>query len=228
MKKIIFDFDHTLFSAKTFYGETLSSFRKIGVDDNLFQKTFKKSKGKGRDYKPEKQFELIHDIKPQIKIANLRKVFSLSLKRSPEFVYEDVLGFLKKWKNQALFFMLSYGEDSFQRKKINAAKISRYFKKIIITKDINKASDLGKIIKNGEGAVFVEDNPKAIFEIKEAFPFVIAVRMMRGEGKYAKDKDNRLIDFSVKNLKELEKILNNEDSEIKSNKFQGDSHHNFK
>jgi FMN phosphatase YigB (HAD superfamily) len=43
---IIFDFDHTLFSAKKFYFTLKKTFLKLGVKEKLFQETFEKSKGK--------------------------------------------------------------------------------------------------------------------------------------------------------------------------------------
>jgi FMN phosphatase YigB (HAD superfamily) len=207
--KIIFDFDHTLFSAKQFYFALKKAFFKLGVKEKLFQETFEKSKGVGRDYKPEKQFKLIHKTRPEIKIEKLKKSFEKILKTAPKFLYNDVLGFLKKWSKEADSILLSYGEEKFQKNKIKASKIGKYFKKIIITRDIEKSKPFRKVplFREKGGIIFVEDNPRALSKTKTSFPQIITVRINRGEGKYCQKPNNPQIDFSIKNLKELEKIL---------------------
>jgi FMN phosphatase YigB (HAD superfamily) len=210
---IIFDFDHTLFSAKKLYFALKESFLKLGVDENLFRETFEKSKGRGRDCKPEKQFKLIHKARPEIKIGKLKETFEKILKMAPKFLYNDVLSFLKKWSKKVDLILLSYGDKKFQMEKIKASKIERYFDKIIVTKDIEKAKPFKKILaylfsnKLPQRIIFVEDNPKALLKIKNFFPQVITVRINRGEGKYSQEPDNPKIDFSIRNLKELEEIL---------------------
>jgi FMN phosphatase YigB (HAD superfamily) len=211
--KLIFDFDHTLFSAKKLYSAFKEAFLKLGVEENLFQETFEESKGRGRDYKPEKQFKLIHKTRPEIKIGKLKEAFEKILKAAPKFLYNDVLGFLKKWSKEADFILLSYGEEKFQRKKIEASKVRRYFRKILITRDIEKSKPFRKVFTRSprgrvpEKIIFVEDNPQALSKTKTSFPQIVTVRINRGEGKYCQKPNNHQIDFSIKNLKELDKIL---------------------
>ncbi|MFC1663857.1 HAD family hydrolase [Patescibacteria group bacterium] len=212
--KIVFDFDHTLFSTRKFYQALVNSFGALGVKESLFQKTFKKSKGKSQDYKPYRQFKLIVKEKPELNPKKLEKLFKKAFSRSKHFLYSDVLPFFKKKKGSLDFILLSYGEDWFQREKIKTSKIEKYFKKIIITQDIDKVKPLKKILQDKEKIVFIDDNPKALYEIKKtndkkkSNPEIITIRMNRGEGRYAKSPNNSKIDFSIKSLKELEKILN--------------------
>ena len=205
--KIIFDFDHTLFSAKQFYFALKKAFFKLGVKEKLFQETFEESKGVGRDYKPEKQFKLIHKTRPEIKIGKLKESFEKILKTAPKFLYNDVLGFLKKWSKEADFILLSYGEEKFQKLKIENSGIKKYFKRVIITRDIDKSKPFKKLFSENKKIIFVEDNPQALSKTKTSFFQIITVRINRGEGKYYQEPDNSQIDFSIKNLKELEKIL---------------------
>ncbi len=211
--KIIFDFDHTLFSARKLYQTFEDGFKKIGVSRKLFKETSKESKGRGRDYKPEKQFKLIHRAKPEIKIEKLKKSFEKILRTAPKFFYNDVFGFLKKWSKEVDFILLSYGEGKFQRKKIEASKVKRYFRKIFITRDIEKSKAFRKVFAHSlqwqvpEKTIFVEDNPQALSKTKASFPQIITVRINRSEGRYSQKLNNSQIDFSIKNLKELEKIL---------------------
>jgi len=205
--KIIFDFDHTLFSAKQFYFALKKAFFKLGVKEKLFQETFEESKGVGRDYKPEKQFKLIHKTRPEIKIGKLKESFEKILKTAPKFLYNDVLGFLKKWSKEADFILLSYGEEKFQKLKIENSGIKKYFKRVIITRDIDKSKPFKKLFSENKKIIFVEDNPQALSKTKTSFSQIITVRINRGEGKYYQEPDNSQIDFSIKNLKELDKIL---------------------
>lgn len=206
--KLVFDFDHTLFSTKKFYNTLKEAFLEIGVDKNLFQETFQKSKGKSRNYNPFRQFELIKRQKPEISIEKLKKEFKKGLNQAQDFLYPDVLPFLKRIKNRFNLTLLSYGRDWFQREKIKKSKMNKFFKEIFITSDINKVSTLKKFLKNKEKIIFIDDNPEALSETKKVFPSLITVRINRGEGRYANNPDNSKINFSIKNLKKLTKIIN--------------------
>jgi FMN phosphatase YigB (HAD superfamily) len=211
--KIIFDFDHTLFSARKLYQALEDGFKKIGVPRKLFKETFEESKGKGRDYKPSSQFNLIIKKRPGIPLQELEKNFEEILNKADKFLYPDVRPFLSKVKNKFNLVLLSYGEDEFQREKIAKSNITNFFQKIFTTSDINKVSTFKKIVVSKSGSdlkeetIFIDDNPGALFEIKKQFPNVLTIRINRGEGKYTEEKNNQNIDFNVKNLKELEKIL---------------------
>lgn len=211
--KIIFDFDHTLFSVRKFYQTFENEFKKIGVSKKLFKETFEESKRKERYYKPSRQFDLIIKKNPKISLKKLKESFKKILSKANDFLYPDVEPLLKKIENKFDLFLLSYGDKNFQREKIEKSDIAKFFKKVFITSDINKASTFKKIIasasKRGlkEKTIFIDDNPAALSAVKEKFPKVITIRMNRGEGRYKKEKSNQNIDFSVKNLKELEKIL---------------------
>ena len=206
---VIIDFDYTLFSTVKFYLAIKKSFKKIGVKECLFKETFEKSKGKGMNYKPEKQIKLIVKSFPQVKENLLKKELKRTLRKASKFLYPDTKPFLKKWQNKADLILLSYGENRFQKEKIRNAKISSYFKKILITKDFSKVSALKRILKSkkDQKVIFVEDNPYALKETKKIFPNLITIKINRKEKKYATAANNPKIDFSIKNLKELEKIL---------------------
>lgn len=204
--RIILDFDHTLYSAKSLYEALKSAFLKLGIREEVFQKTFQESKGKGRDYKPCKQMNLISE-QADISKVKMEKEFNKVLKISPNFLYPDTIDFLKKHCKTEKLFMLSYGEEKFQNQKVDSAKINKYFQKIKITRDIGKSKPFKLFLNKKELVLFVEDNPQALLEVKKAYPQIITVRIKRGEGKYVEAPDNKYIDFQIKNLQELEKII---------------------
>ncbi|PIQ92656.1 MAG: hypothetical protein COV69_01790 [Parcubacteria group bacterium CG11_big_fil_rev_8_21_14_0_20_39_14] len=205
--KIVFDFDHTLFSTRRFYNTFKKAFEKLGVDEKLFQETFKKSKEKGRYYKPSKQIKLITKKNPKTSSKKLKESSEKALSRARKFLYPDALPLLRKSKRKYNFYILSCGKEKFQRQKIKISGISKYFKKILITQDDYKTSALKKILKNKERILFIDDQPLVLFKIKKTFPEVITIRINRGEGGHVKERDNSKIDFSIKNFKQLEKIL---------------------
>lgn len=205
--KIIFDFDNTLFSVKKFYEAFQNSFKEIGINKKLFEETFEKAKAGNKSYNPEKHFKLIIQKKPEISLKELKENFEKALEQGEKFLYSDTQPFFKKLKNKFDLFLVSYGNKKFQREKIEKSGITKFFKKVIITSDASKISSLKKILKKHEKAIFIDDNPEALSAVKEKFPQVITIRMSRGEGRYKKEKNNQNIDFSIKNLKELEKLL---------------------
>ena len=75
--KIIFDFDHVLFSGENLAHEIQKEFEKEGIKEDLFWKTYEKSKGEGRDYKPYIQIEILSK-KLNFKKDNLLLRISLS------------------------------------------------------------------------------------------------------------------------------------------------------
>lgn len=205
--KIVFDFDHTLFSTKKIYQLIKESFFKFGVCEQLFQETYQKLRDEDRGYNPFFQLKLIKKEKFKIEENIFKKEFEKVLKKAPQFLYQDTIWFLKKWQGQAELILISLGEEKFQKSKIRAAGIEKYFQEIVITQGINKIKDFKKFFRYKENIIFVEDDPGALSIIKEVFPKVITIRINRGEGKYIQEPDNSQINFSIKNLKELDEIL---------------------
>jgi len=207
--KIIFDFDHTLFSSKKFYQALQKAFGKFDIDKKLFQETYENSKIKKRSYDSDKQIQLIVKVKPEIEKSDLKKQYEKILRKAPQYLYSDTVWFLRKWEKKANLVLLSYGEEKFQGDKIKDSRIEKYFQKNVkITGDIYKIKPFKKLFQKKEKLIFIEDNPTALSKTKKNFPNVIAIRINRGEGKYREEPDIPKIDFSIKNLKELDKILN--------------------
>lgn len=204
--KIIFDFDQVLFLTRGLFECLRKEFIKRGVDEKLFYESFEKSKDKV-GYSPDKQFEIIIRKNPKINIKILRGSFKKVMDKSELFLFPDVLPLLKNLKKENELIILSYGDKKFQKEKIEKTKISEYFDKIIITQEINKISELKKILEKDETAIFIEDNPNCIYEVKNRFPNLITIRINRKEGKYAEEPDNPNIDFVIKSLEDINNIL---------------------
>ena len=83
--KIVFDFDHTLFSTTSFFHALRKEFKKLGVDEDLYYQTWQKTKKSEGYYIPEKHFELICQIKPEIKTKDLERSLVKVLKQITKF-----------------------------------------------------------------------------------------------------------------------------------------------
>jgi FMN phosphatase YigB (HAD superfamily) len=206
-QKIIFDFDYTLFSAKKLFKYLKEEFKKIGISDELFSETFQKSKD-NLGYNPKKQFGLITKENPKVNLKILEAAYKKVISQANQFLYPDVLPVLRNLEKENELIILSYGEKEFQREKIENSKITQYFNKIIVTQEINKISEIRKVLEEEKNIIFVEDNPKTLVEAKKIFPNILTIRINRGEGKYTKEPDNEKIDFVIENLEGLKKIIN--------------------
>ena len=133
--KIIFDFDHVLFSGEKLIHKIQKEFEKEGIKEDLFWETYEESKGGGRDYKPYIQIEILSK-KFKFKKENLLSHFKKTLKNAKTFLYPDVVPFLEKWQKKAELYLVSYGEEKFQGEKIENTGIKKYFKKVVITDEI--------------------------------------------------------------------------------------------
>ena len=206
--KIIFDFDHVLFSGEKLIHKIQKEFEKEGIKKDLFWETYEESKGGGRDYKPYIQIEILSK-KFKFKKENLLSRFKKILKNAKTFLYSDTVPFLEKWQKKAELYLVSYGEEKFQGEKIENTDIKKYFKKVVITDEIEKVSPLREIIQGDEKAIFLEDNPLALKLTKKNFENLITIRVKRGEGRYKNLSSPKNLDFEIKNFSELEFHLKN-------------------
>lgn len=205
--KIIFDFDYTLFNTKKFYKALQINFKKLGINKELFSETYKKSKKKRGYYQPLKQFNLITKEKTGLSLELLEKSLKKTLSQTNQFLYSDVESFLKKINKNFSCIILSFGVSEIQKEKIKNLKIANCFEKIIIAQDIIKVKGMKQLLKKQEAAIFIDDNPRALFETKKVFPNLITVRINRGAGGYFQEPNNKKIDYFVQNLREFKKIL---------------------
>lgn len=207
MKKInlIFDLDNTLISARKVYRALESSFTKAGVKRKDFQGMYRESKVGG-----------VFNLGRFISLAE--KDFSFSgrkineileevFKKRGKYLYPDVLPFFRKWFSKVDIFLVSLGDEEFQKRKLKGSGIYKFFKRILITKDKRKIKEVQPLFNKEKKNFVIEDNPEMLFYLKRKFKRIITVRINRGEGKYKELPDNRNIDFSIKSLRELDQIL---------------------
>lgn len=207
--KIIFDFDHTLFSTKRFFEFFEEFFSDLGIEEKLFKRTFQESKQKSKTYNPQKHLKLIAQTETEVSLEKMENAFGEVLDRCPQFLFPDVRPCLIEWSRYFDFYIFSFGKESFQKRKIGASQIEEFFEDVITTSRSKKDSALNSLLEEKEKAVLIDDNPQVLVENKKHFPNLLAIRINRGEGRYAEIERDPRIDFSIENLGQLEEILGN-------------------
>ena len=89
-------------------------------------------------------------------LIDIDKIFD----NGENYLYEDALLFLEKVKINNKLVLLTYGNQTYQERKINSSKIQDYFNEIIIT-DKSKSS-LELDYQNG---IFIDDNTDVLQEL---------------------------------------------------------------
>ena len=210
--KIFIDFDDVLFNTKSFIADMEAVFKKHGISKDIFYETYQsdgnfsgKINSKMRSYDPSLQFKKIRE-KVKIDTRHLQSDFENLVKDTSKYIFEDVKNFLYKLQKKDIF-LLSFGTNKFQNKKIKNSGIEKYFNKIIIVEQYEKGKAIEKIIgKSRESFCFIDDRVAFLAEVKIRYPFAKTFLVKRREGRY-KDKKNKYCDFSVNNLKQILEII---------------------
>jgi FMN phosphatase YigB (HAD superfamily) len=211
--KIFIDFDDVVFNTKKFISDYKKLFQKYGVTQKIFQENYYgyPQKGKGgklKKYNPETHIKIL-EKKMGIDLKNLEKEVENFVKKSKRYIFADAQKFLCKFKRKNLF-LVSYGENSFQQKKIANSGVAQYFQKIIIS-DKLKAKEIENISKELQLEIsnqdfFLDDRIEQIENVKKNYPQITTILIKRKEGRY-KDRKTKYADYEAKNFLEVEKLI---------------------
>ena len=201
--KLFIDFDDVIFNTKPFKKSLVKIFSQNGVSKKDFEESYRLIfKNQKTTYTPLKHVGFFAKNK---KVDSSKISFHIEklLKNLKSYVFNDAQMFLKHFSKKNLY-LLSYGDLKFQKKKIKAAGISKYFKRVIVTND-NKLKIIKKIarkdkFKKGERIIFIDDKPIHIKEVKQKG--IITFQIIRPYLRFS-----RTADFNVRNFKEIENIL---------------------
>jgi putative hydrolase of the HAD superfamily len=216
MKAIFFDLDNTLYDTHRYY---LGAFEKIsdylsskfqinkeqiykflvnlwGEKSSMYSHLF--------DDLLEHQ-NLSHDLIPDLlKIFNEHQIEKIDL-------YKDVIPVLKNLGKNYKIGLITDGTVSRQSRKIQSLEIEKFFDVVIFTKNLepkpspkpyNEALDKTGI--KSQDSIYVGDNPLLDFKGAKQVGMK-TIRVRRGEFETIANNDD--VDFTIKNLFELEGIL---------------------
>ncbi len=213
--KIFIDFDDTIFNTKKFKHDLISIFLKHGVTLSDFENSYyafqKPNKTKGLHYDPRAQ---IRALKKNNRGdgKKLEEEISVFLSKLETYVFGDVLKFLQMFPRRNLF-ILSYGHDVFQRKKIKGAGISGLVRRVFVNGN-NKIELVMYLARKyafspKEDIILIDDRSEQLSRTKKTQQRVKTFHICRKEGRYS-DLVCLEKDYSVKNLKEAARIIKKE------------------
>ena len=190
--KLYLDFDGTLFNTDKFYQDYLT----ICLKNNIMKEEVENAKNK---LFQSHLFNLDTLTNYLYKTYKLTNNFLLEINKlyQNNYLFPDVLNNLKILVQKYDLCLFTYGDTSFQKKKIESTKIENYFKKIIIS-EIDKS----KLNIDYEHSLFIDNNPKEIEKFFKKKAQVI--RLRRKEDKYFKD-DLSVDCLEYENLEEFVK-----------------------
>ena len=173
--RIYIDFDGTLFDTDKYENDFIKIYNKYGINKNIFNKVSK------RLFNNINLFDIEIITNYFIKNYNIDSKISKEIESlyNKDYIYKDVIPCLRKIKKLGYSLsILTYGNKSFQSKKIDSSNISIYFDEIIIT-DSSKS----KLNIDYKNSVFVDNNPKDIIDLYNINPKKI-IRIKRSTDKY--------------------------------------------
>ena len=180
---IILDFDDVLFDNTVGLKQALAKiFKKHKADFWGIYSKIRTAKG---GYSLKKHFVLLKRKNRAIDIEGIKEDTGKLLLNTRQFLFPDVLDFLKTFKKHNLI-LLSWGDKKFQKRKIYGLgqEFTSLFDKII-TGPVEKTKVLKKLLKlyKSRPVVFIDDKVKELQSIENNFKDVILIRINRNKGE---------------------------------------------
>jgi len=191
-KKIVLDFDDTLFDDTRFMIDLFSIFINHGAKKEDLAISYKKTKAINNFWDPVVQARLLFGSVKEGLIEDMANHFE----NSSRYIFDDVKEFLEK--NEGEKVILSYGDPKTQLAKIKNSKIDKYFQSIIITSDRLKEGFFSEQ-KSLSNTYFLDNLGKIVDSVKSSFPSVHCTLVVRPQTRYSKEK-SKLADRVVSNL----------------------------
>ena len=177
------DFDGTLFDTDRYIVDFMKVFNDYGITKEEFEHA------KNNLFNEKKLFNINIITEYFINKHNLDKQFREKINSLLEnsYVYNEVISCLETLKtmNNELY-ILTYGDNEFQRMKINSTDLAKYFKEIIISE-----SDKSKLDLDYQNSIFIDNNPIETEKFYKAGAKKV-IRIRRSSDKYSKINSNIL------------------------------------
>lgn len=177
---IILDFDDVLFDTARFKEVLAVIFKKYKID---YKKNYNQARISKGVYSLKKRLKLAKKENKEADIKKLKKDLDKLFVNLQQFLFPDVLDFLKTFKKHNLI-LLSWGDKKFQKRKIYGLgqEFVSLFDKII-TGPVEKAEILGKILKTYKSrpVIFIDNSPQELEKIRKRFKDVILIKINRNK-----------------------------------------------
>ena len=197
------DFDYTLFDTHEFREGLYKILEQNGLDKTYLALT-QEMKTNGQTLLNIKSLFKSLSEEKNIPINNFLKPLEELYNKCEQFVYDDTIEFLKYLKSQNhKLYILTWGEKEFQREKLKASKLDKYFDEAIFAEQLKYTLDI-----DYENGIFIDDSIRdleGLYNKKAKQVF----RIKRKNGKNSNKELNIKEILEFNSLKELQQYLEN-------------------
>lgn len=187
---VFVDFDHTLFNTDEFFHVDIRNIVcNFGIDEKCWDQTYEISVKSG--YALDKHIDLAcQHMGCIIAPDKIKIVVADFLKDLRRYLFADVIPFFEAQRDEADFYLLSFGNPEWQRRKVDGCGIGKYFKDLLFTAQPNsKASMILSRINNYANVIAVDDNPRELDLIKDSYPSATTYCINRVPDEFVEPKD---------------------------------------
>lgn len=179
--KIYIDFDGTLFDTDKYTEDFMKVLSDHGINKKLVDEAKENLHSKNKLFNID--FVVDYFIDNYNIDESLR--YKISNLLDDSYIYSDVIDCLNTLIHSGYeLYLLTYGDNDYQRLKINAANITNFFKKIIITE-----KDKSKLDIDYENSIFIDNNPIEIEKFSNSNAKKL-IRIRRDNDKFVNIKCN--------------------------------------
>lgn len=177
---LILDFDGVLFDGEKFKKAYFQIFRDAGMTTDAVHTAYRAGRTHARKY----PHTMMRAAARHTDCAAIARRVDALLKTAPKYLYRDTKKFLRWCGQERVTLAIVSRGPAFQKRKIAASGIKRFFKKVIIIPDGPKSEAIRKIMRTypRDSAVFVDDTAEVVDEVKQSLPVLTAVQMTRRRG----------------------------------------------
>lgn len=206
--KHFIDFDGTIFSTLTFRDKMFEIFTMAGFEEEEIKNTYA---AESLDYLYSANGQLerlkkIHDF--DIEKARLR--MNKLIKASKDFMFDDFSEFVKKVDREKYELnLITLGEVSFQKAKVEASGIVKYFDNIYYCEK-QKWDYLDDLVELNEKFIIIDDRADTLEKIGKKFKRSFPILMDRQQKDLADpylSQQEKYSGIKVKNLKQAGQYL---------------------
>lgn len=159
-KVIILDLDDTLLNTNEIRSSILKLAQGVGVNKKKALEARISVRSSSKPFTIENYASFLFP-NSSVERQKLKLSFNKMFQKKGSFNYPGVEAFLKNLSKKYSLILLTYGDNTLQKKKIVQSGFSRYFSKIIVSSDNTKAEPMKGLMKIHSKDVLFIDNAKA-------------------------------------------------------------------
>lgn len=182
---IILDFDGVLFNDECFKRDYQRLFARFGISPVVYRSGYARTKSAHGGYSPDTHLAILRQEAPALRIRDVAREIEHLLAWSALYLYRDAGPFLSYWKTRGEPLILASSGFAFQKKKVRASGTLPFFQRTLIIESASKVKPLAEILARhtGELIVFIDDKKAVVDEVKQNFPNLLVLQMVRRGGQ---------------------------------------------